>query len=397
MLSFPASAGRRPAAKSVKEAIETVVEPSQQFTCNICFATLQSRDALNRHRQIHPKTWWPSTEYSGKGNNSNLNSPPQPFRQSEMRPQNLCSNLDRANISQATSGNFRNSSQFSKPVFTTPQKSLAPSKFATSTKHTNVQNETPSGALDLCIEKPRGFSEKDLPKSQQKLISCTFCFLPLETPKMLQTHLAKEHSFTGTASQNSNKSITSPNNCVKLEPGTSPPDEKNARNQKYKCNKCPFRNYYAEVKQHQKDVHSECEFMCDYILCTYVFTTAQGLRKHMLKSHGEKNPFVCEICEQIFYLRETLNDHICGKSPISKGKSRVCPYKCGYRAHTEWDIKRPSSDHCVLNPGRTIKCRQCKINVKQFDLPEHKEEFHSDQLVNTRRKLRERDSTGKVI
>ena len=146
---------------------------------------------------------------------------------------------------------------------------------------------------------------------------------------------------------------------VKMEPGTSPPIA--GSQQKYKCSKCNYRNVYDEVKQHQRMLHTDCEFMCNYTLYTYLFTTANGLRKHMSKKH-EKPPF-----------------------------------KCGYRAKSNWDVNRHGNDHCVLNPDRKVKCRQCNMFIAQSEIAQHKEEYHQPELVNTRRNLRQRDNSGKVV
>ena len=144
--------------------------------------------------------------------------------------------------------------------------------------------------------------------------------------------MLEKHQFADAGSRNSNESVNNApdhETVVKMEPGTSPPIA--GSQQKYKCSKCNYRNVYDEVKQHPRMLHMDCEFMCDYTLCTYLFTTPNGLRKHMSKNHGQNNPFVCEICEQIFLLRETLEVHTCRK-PISKGKSLQCKFKCRYRA-----------------------------------------------------------------
>ena len=151
------------------------------------------------------------------------------------------------------------------------------------------------------------------------------------------------------------------------------------------------------MKQHQRMLHTDCEFMCDYTLCTYLFTTANELRKHMSKNHGQHNPFVCEICEQIFFQHETLEAHTCRKSPISKGKSLQCKFKCRYRAKSNWDVNHHGNDHCVLNPDRKVKCRQCNMFIAQSEIAQHKEEYHQPELVNTRRNLRQRDNSGKVV
>ena len=90
-------------------------------------------------------------------------------------------------------------------------------------------------------------------------------------------------------------------NCIKLEPGTSPPNPESAEKIKYKCTKCSFRNTYTVVKEHQVRQHSDCSYMCNYTMCTYLFTTVNGIKKHLLKSHSENNPFMCEFGEKVFY------------------------------------------------------------------------------------------------
>ena len=363
ILYFVASASRRPVAKTVEKALQPTL---QEFNCEICYATLHSQEALDRHKSLHTKSWWPATS-------------PQRLK-SEIHPQNSFS--DSANCMDL----------LAKPIQKATSNSVTPTQFQLqSPPKRNNQFQTDSSVRDLCKVTS---SPKNVPKSQQKLYSCTFCFSPLETEKMLNMHLAEFHNFDGSVSQNSQSQ--GQDKCVKLEPGTSPPDEKIARKLKYKCSKCSYKNYFQEVKQHQRTVHSECEYMCDYLLCTYLFTTPNGLRKHMLKSHDEPNPFVCEICEQIFFLQESLDEHTCGRSPISKGKSHICRYKCGYRAPSDWDVKRHAKKHCVLNPDIIVKCRQCKVEIPQGDFQQHKEDHHKQELVNTRRNLRQRNANGKV-
>ena len=198
-------------------------------------------------------------------------------------------------------------------------------------------------------------------------------------------------------SLNSNDSVNNApdhETVVKMEPGTSPPIL--GSQQKYKCSKCNYRNVYDEVKQHQRTLRTECEFMCDYTLCTYLFTTANGLRKHMFKNHRQTNPFVCEICEQIFLKCETLELHTCHKLPISKGKSLQCKFKCRYRAKSTWDVNRHGNEHCVLNPDHKVKCRQCNVFIAQSEIAQHKEEYQQPALVNTRRNLRQCDRIEKL-
>ena len=266
------------------------------------------------------------------------------------------------------------------------------------------QNATPS-KISAKINLP---PPKHIPKSQQNLFNCSFCFLPLENEKNLNAHLLQQHNYDPSLSQNDNNVDLSPkeNKIIKLEPGTSPPNPESAEKIKYKCTKCSFRNTYAVVKEHQHMEHSDCGYMCDYTLCTYLFTTVNGLRKHLLKSHGKKNPFVCEICEKIFYFRGNYKGHECGKSPIAGGKRFQCKFKCGYRASTEWDVKRHTQNHCPLNPKIMVRCRICKKDFGQFDFPVHKEQYHQKELVQTRhnadavyrneRSLRQRDENGKV-
>ena len=196
-------------------------------------------------------------------------------------------------------------------------------------------------------------------------------------------------------SNNSVNNVPDHESVVKMEPGTSPPIV--GSQQKYKCSKCNYRNVYDKVKQHQRMLHMDCEFMCDYTLCTYLFTTPNGLRKHMSKNHSQNNPFVCEICEQIFLQHETLETHTCCKSPISKGKSLQCKFKCGYRAKSNWDVNCHGNEHYVLNPDRKVKCRQCNMFIAQSEIAQHKEDYHQPELVNTRRNLRQCDNTGKVV
>ena len=173
--------------------------------------------------------------------------------------------------------------------------------------------------IDLFVKKKLTDSPKVISKSQQKLITCTFCFLPLATEKLLNAHLLEKHQFANAGSCNSNAMSCNLNDSVnnapdhktvvKMESGTSLPIL--GSQQKYKCSKCNYRNVYDEVKQHQRMLHMDCEFMCDYTLCTYLFTTANGLRKHMFKNHGQNNLFVWEICVQIFLQHETLEAHTC--------------------------------------------------------------------------------------
>ena len=127
------------------------------------------------------------------------------------------------------------------------------------------------------------------------------------------------------------------------------------------------------------------------------FTTPNGLRKHMFKNHGQTNPFVCEICEQLFLQHESLELHTCHKLPISKGKSLQCKFKCGYRAKSTWDINCHGNEHCVLNPDCNVKCRQCNVFIAQSEIAQHKEEYHQPELVNTRCNLRQHDNSGKVV
>ena len=391
--------------------VEAQSPDPEDFVCDICRASISSEQQLVKHRQIHSQSWWPSTRAYG---NNSLVSPPRhtlidthPQNSSEVLNNIFGSKLTTPSKFQNTFRDEENSSPHSNQ-FLTPTKYQSPSHFQTPSKFQSpMQSQIASSPLeiDLLVKKKLTDSLKVIAKSQQKLITCTFCFLPLATEKLLKAHLLEKHQFADVGSRNSNamsrNSNDSVNNgpdhetVVKMEPGTSPPIA--GSQQKYKCSKCNYRNVYDEVKQHQRMLHTDCKFMCDYTLCTYLFTTANGLRKHMSKNHGQHNPFICEICEQIFLQCETLEVHTCRKSPISKGKSLQCKFKCGYRAKSNWDVNRHGNDHCVLNPDRKVKCRQCNMFIAQSEIAQHKEEYHQPELVNTRRNLRQCDNSGKVV
>ena len=156
-----------------------------------------------------------------------------------------------------------------------------------------MQSQNASSPLEIDLVKMKlTESPKVISKSQQKLITCTFCYLPLATEKLLNAHLLEQHKFADVGSHNSKavsrnsndavNNVPDHNSVVKMEPGTSPPIL--GSQQKYKCSKCNYKNVYEEVKQHQRMLHTDCEFMCDYTLCTNLFTTANGFRKHMFKN-----------------------------------------------------------------------------------------------------------------
>ena len=370
--------------------VEAESPDPEDFICDICHTSISSEQQLVKHRQIHLQSWWPSTRTRAYGNNS-LVSPSQHTlidthlqNSSEVLNNIFGSKLTTPSKFQNTFRDEENSSPHSNQ-FLTPTKYQSPSHFQTPSKFQNpkifqspTQSQIASSPLqiDLLAKKKLTDSPKVIAKSQQKLIICTFCFLPLATEKLLNAHLLEKHQFADAGSCNSNamsrNSNDSVNNApdhetvVKMEPETSPPIV--GSQQKYKCSKCNYRNVYDKVKQHQTTLHTDCEFMCDNTLCTYLFTTANGLRKHMSKNHGQNNPFVCEICEQIFLQCETLEVHTCHKSPISKGKSLQCKFKCGYRAKSNWDVNCHGNDHCILNPDRKVKCRQCNMFIAQSEM-----------------------------
>ena len=294
----------------------------EDFVCDICRASISYEQQLVKHRQIHSQSWWPSTRTRASGNNSLVSPPWRTLI--DMHLQNSSEALNHIFGSKFTTpskfqNTFRdeeNSSPHSNQ-FLTPTKYQSPTHSQTPSKFPNpkifqspMQSQDASSPLeiDLLAKKKLTDSPKVIAKSQQKLITCTFCFLSLATEKLLNAHLLEKHQFADTGSRNSNSvsrySNDSVNNVpdhetvVKMEPGTSPPIL--GSQQKYKCSKCNYRNVYDEVKQHQRTLHTDCEFMCDYTLCTYLFTTANGLRKHMFKNHGQTNPFVVKFVSKYF-------------------------------------------------------------------------------------------------
>ena len=139
---------------------------------------------------------------------------------------------------------FRDKENFSphSNQFLTPTKYQSPSQFQTPSKfqtpkifQSPMQSQIASSPLkiDLLAKKKLTDSPKVIAKSKQKLIICTFCFLPLATEKLLNAHLLEKHQFADAGSCNSNamscNSNDSVNNAphhetvVKMEPGTSPP------------------------------------------------------------------------------------------------------------------------------------------------------------------------------
>ena len=470
---FVVSNSRRPAPKSIDEARRTYgpISEVKDFSCDICFVTLDSEQALRKHRSLHSTSWWPQLTLRNDSGKTSINSPPQPHRHSDtasseenfvnhnashspmsvnsiplsQSPRNfsgysgspsssLSSHTSLQNqpprnfsgYSASPSSSFSSHTSFlsqsprnfsatsSSPLSSYSSNCSTPSPFKIPVPVTPSKlSTTPTkylAPLNLSTQKNKAESSKNIPKSQQKLLTCTFCFLPLESQSALNTHLVSAHSFHGSVSpqskqvsqnsaeQDSDIPQSPEETFIKAEPGLSPfGDDDKSCNKKLKCSKCSFKNNYEEVKQHQTAVHTDCEYMCDYSLCTFLFAKPSGLRKHLLKLHDEPDPYVCEICENMFSVRENYENHVCGKSPVTKGKSYICAYKCGYRSRSQWDVKRHSTKYCILNKSIVVKCKMCKNEFKQGDMPAHKEVCEQEQAESTRRKLRQRDGQGKVV
>ena len=219
--------------------VEAQSPDPEDFVCNICHASISSEQQLVKHRQIHLQSWWPLTRAYG---NNSLVSPPQCTlidthlqNSSEVLNNIFGSKLTTPSKFQNTFRDKENSSPHSNQ-FLTPTKYQSPSHFQTPSKFQSpTQSQIASSPLkiDLLVKKKLTDSLKVIAKSQQKLIICTFCFLPLATEKLLKAHLLERHQFADAGSCNSNamshNSNDSVNNVpdhetvVKMEPRTSLP------------------------------------------------------------------------------------------------------------------------------------------------------------------------------
>ena len=290
---FAANPQRHPAKKTLVEAQSPDPE---DFVFDICCASISSEQQLVKHRQIHSQSWWPSTRTRAYSNNS-LVSPPR-HTLIDMHLQNLSEALNHIFGSKLTTpskfqNTFRdeeNSSPHSNQ-FLTPTKYQSPSHFQTPSKFQNPkifqsptqsQNASSPLKIDLLAKKKLTDSPKVISKSQQKLITCTFCFLPLATEKLLNAHLLEKHQFANAGSCNSNamscNSNDSVNNApdhetvVKMEPGTSPPIS--GSRQKYKPVNViieMFMMRWNNIREHYTRTASSCVIP----LCVHIFSPQQ--------------------------------------------------------------------------------------------------------------------------
>ena len=92
--------------------------------------------------------------------------------------------------------------------FSTPMKFQITDIFQTPTKfQTPVKEQTPNKFQSSSNFPTSLVSQKNIPKSQQKLYICTFGYLPLCMEKLLNIHLAELHNFSGSGSRNSNHHV----------------------------------------------------------------------------------------------------------------------------------------------------------------------------------------------
>ena len=141
---------------------------------------------------------------------------------------------------------------------------------------------------------------------------------------------------------------------------------------------------------HLKQVHNTenvPEMKCE--LCDYV-GKQQNLRQHVKNYHGEK--ISCDMCENSFVDKSTLNRHIKNKHKFSEGfQCPVCPKSFSRREHLKL--------HKMVHEPVDIKAKQptnftCEFCMKAFNdqsnLKRHKKNTHF--IVNDTRKMNNNDN-----
>lgn len=72
-----------------------------------------------------------------------------------------------------------------------------------------------------------------------------------------------------------------------------------------KCKYCDKRfNSQSQLSKHQTRHENKTEYQCE--ICARRFRDERGLTFHMRKHSGEKNPYICDICEKTFTRSSTM-------------------------------------------------------------------------------------------
>lgn len=98
----------------------------------------------------------------------------------------------------------------------------------------------------------------------------------------------------------------------------------------YGCDKCGKQFTTPIHLKHHKQVHETAKkYQCS--LCSTMFTSLSGLKKHMLRYHSEQRPHACESCGKSFVCNSELVMHTLKAHSTIKISCPICQAKFSHR------------------------------------------------------------------
>ena len=164
-----------------------------------------------------------------------------------------------------------------------------------------------------------------------------------------------------------------------------PINEDFSSTQHFKCNVCKrefnsvsSKEFLAHIRSHVKttidikEKNSKNEIKTfDCHVCMKIFPTKDGLRRHILSMHKQKEKFRCDVCDKSFSHRTGILQH---KKFVHRDKSFQCN-KCEWKFTTPGDLKRHIERiHVKI---KDYECKECnKEFFKKTDFNNHLSAVH---------------------
>ena len=170
---------------------------------------------------------------------------------------------------------------------------------------------------------------------------------------------------------------------------------------KFKCNECD-QEFAKEIdrKKHHHKIHGKC-LACT--VCGKTFQYQNTLNLHMIRQHGQKTEFTCNICGIGFPIKSKLLRHknvhegqkpyqcatcgkvfksiesLCGHRAVHSGEPKLQCNQCGAKFRSKYNLARHELEVHVKGSTKNFCCDQCGKGFKRVENLKAHKELHSEE------------------
>ena len=170
---------------------------------------------------------------------------------------------------------------------------------------------------------------------------------------------------------------------------------------KFKCIKCD-QLFTKEIdrKEHQHEIHGKCP-TCT--VCGKTFQYQNTLNLHMIRQHGQKTEFTCNICGVGFPIKSKLLRHknvhegqkpyqcatcgkvfksiesLCGHRAVHSGEPKLQCNQCGAKFRSKYNLARHELEVHFKGSTKNFYCDQCGKGFKRAENLKAHKELHSEE------------------